>query len=69
MKLILDFNNDNTLSITSDDDPDNFYFMKWDACRYQLWYNEQFVWERDFASTGHAVANVTGTLINAMRVS
>jgi len=70
MKLILDFQNDDTIKITTDDDPTTSYsIVKSDACcKYSLWFNEEFVWEWEFASTAGAVASVVGSIVEAMRV-
>lgn len=69
MKLILDFQNNNTINFTTDDDPENnFYCLGWRGDgMYSLWYNKQFVWEKHYPDTGTAVANVTAALVEAMK--
>lgn len=69
MKLILDFKNDNTINITTDDDPKNHYDLVWRENLYSLWYNNEFVWQRNYPSTDYAVASVVGSLVNAMEVN
>lgn len=70
MKLIIEFLNNDTLKITTDDDPDNFYQLVWitETRMYSLWYNNDFVWEKNYSSTGEALGNVIATLTNAMIV-
>lgn len=68
MKLITEFLNNDTLKITTDDDPNNFYQLVWrtDDRMYSLWYNDTFVWEKKYKSTGEALGNVIAFLTDAM---
>lgn len=68
MKLITEFLNDNTLKIFTDDDLNNFYRLVWrtDDRMYSLWYNDTFVWEKKYSSTGKALGEVIWSLTDAM---
>ena len=70
MKLITEFLNNDTLKITTDDDPDNFYQLVWKTesktRMYSLWYNDDFVWEKYYSTTGEALGNVIAALTDAM---
>lgn len=67
MKLILDFENSDGIKITATDDPDNFYLLGYKENKYSLWFNDSFVWEKEYETTGHALASVVGSLANAMK--
>ena len=67
MKLIIDFHNNDTIKITCDEDLDNFYYLAWTNDVYSLWYNNEFVWEKTFLTTGNAVGELIKFLTNGMR--
>ena len=67
MKMILDLQKNNTIVITMDDDSLNKYTLcqRDDAGLFGLWYNHDFVWEKEYGDMSHAVASVVGSLISA----
>lgn len=68
MKLVIEFLNDDTLKIFTDDDPNNFYRLVWrtEDRMYSLWYNDTFVWEKEYSSTGEVLGVVIWSLTDAM---
>jgi hypothetical protein len=70
MKLILDFEEINTIKFSTDDDTENSYALCWRPDidkNYSLWFNGCFVWEKIFENTETAVASVVGSLVGAMK--
>ncbi len=71
MKLILDFETSNQVKFTTSDDNIHSYILGWkdDEETFSLWYDENtFVWEKKYDDVGTAVANVTASLVEAMKV-
>jgi hypothetical protein len=71
MKLILDFNENWTVIITSTDDLYNYYQLTWGEKdgEYNLWYNAKHVWTKKYESTPDAISSVVGYLLSAMKVN
>lgn len=68
MKMILDLQENNTIVVTSDDDSSNKYTLcqRDDDGLFGLWYNHDFVWEKEYEDMAHAIASVVGSLISAI---
>ena len=71
MKLILDFEIPYQIKFTTSDDNVHCYILAWkdDEKSFSLWYDvDTFVWEKEYETIGHAVASLTGSLVEAMKV-
>jgi len=69
MKLILDFEIPDQVKFTTSDDDIHSYILVRKDKLYSLWYDENtFVWEKEYPNAGTAVANVTASLVEAMKV-
>jgi len=70
MKLILDFETSGQIKFTTSNDNIHSYILTWkdDEETFSLWYDENtFVWEKKYENVETAVANVTASLVEAMK--
>lgn len=72
MKLIIDFQEKNKITFTTDDvNEKNHYALvkRDDENIYSLWWNSvDFVWENNFPDIETAVASVVGSLVLSMKI-
>jgi hypothetical protein len=69
MKLILDFDKEEELKITSTDDPDHYYLFKWmyKEHRWSLWYDgTEFVAEDIYSDLSDTISDVINSILHGM---